>query len=229
MSATTRTGEDGPPGPDQVVHVALDRAPPHRLRTHARATVLLVVLAVVVSGVAYPWVMTEIAQVLSPQSATGSLISHNGTIIGSSLVAQNLSHLNLFWARPSMNDYNTTLGYEEPYGPSDPALLAYLNETIAYMVADWNWSMNTTLPFDLVSPSYSGLDPYEVPAGVLIQVPRVAGAIHNDTGGSFDSLVTNVTGLVNRYTEPALGRLIGVPIVNVMLLDLALVESPWWG
>lgn len=229
MSAPRETSAEALAAGPEVQHVTLDASPPHRLRTHVRATVVLLVLAIVLTGFVYPWVVTGIAQLATPASANGSLLYENGTIVGSTWVGQNFSHLNLFWDRPSMNDYNTTVGYKQPPGPSDPALLTYLNETIAYMIQDWNWSMNVTLPFDLVSPSYTGFDPYVVPAGVLIQVSRVAGAIHNDTGGSFDDLVTNLTALVNQHIEQPVGGIIGVPIVNVVTLDLALTESPWWG
>lgn len=230
MSGPKETSSDVRENPPEIARVSLDRSPPHRPRTHARATIVLIVLVIAVSGFLYPWVVTGIAQLASPGTANGSLLYENGTVVGSSLVGQNLSHLNLFWDRPSMSDYNTTVGdLSNLAGPSDPALLAYLNETIAYMIQDWNWSMNVLLPFDLISPSYTGFDPFVVPAGVLIQVSRVAGAIHNDTGRSFDDLVTNLTGLVNQYIEHPIGGIIGVPIVNVVNLDLALVESPWWG
>ncbi len=223
-----RSTDTGPATPE-ISRVVLDRSPPHGLRTHVRATVIVVVLVVVIGGLVYPAVVTGIAQLLTPGSANGSLIYENGTVVGSELVGQNISSLNLFWERPSMNDYNTTVGYEEPNGSTDPGLLAYLNVTIAYMIQDWNWSMNVTLPFDLISPSYSGFDPYVAPAGLLIQVSRVAGAIHNATQGSFDDLVTNLTALVNQHIEQPIGGIIGTAVVNVVSLDVALIESPWWG
>lgn len=213
----------------EVHRAVLDQTPPHRLRTHVRATVILVVLTIVVAGVLYPAIVTGIAQLATPGSANGSLVYENGTLVGSQLVAQNFSKPNLFWDRPSMNDYNTTNGYETPAGPTDPALAAYLNETAAYMRAEWNWSVNATLPLDLIAPSYSGTDPFVEPAGVLIQVPRIAGAIHNETGGSFDELVNNLTALVNRYIEQPIGGVIGTPVVNVVDLDVALIEASWWG
>ena len=216
--------------PAEIPRARPNLAPPYRMRTHVRATVVFLALMVVVVGVVYPFIVTEFAQFTTPGSANGSLLYENGTVVGSSLIAQNIHHLNLFWGRPSMNDYNTTVGAATNIsGPSDPALLTYLNETRAFMLKDWNWSPNVTLPIDLVSPPYSGFDPYVVPAGVLIQVSRVAGAIHNDTHGSFVDLVGNVTGLVNQYIEEPMGGLIGVAVVNVMNLDLALIQSPWWG
>ena len=229
MSAPKETSQNALTTPPEVERVTLDRSPPHRMRTHVRATVLFIVLSVVVLCLAYPGIVTGIAQLTTPGSANGSLIYENGTVIGSSLVAQNVSNLNLFWDRPSMTDYNTTVGYETPPGPSDPALLAYLNETIAYMIQEWNWSANVTLPFDLVSPSYSGFDPFVAPAGALIQVSRVAGAIHNDTNGSFNDLVTNVTALLNQYIEEPIGGVVGTPVENVMNLDVALMDESWWG
>ena len=230
MRGPKETTPESLSGAAEVQRVALDQTPAHRARTHVRSALVLVALAIVLVGVVYPWVVTGIAQVTTPGSANGSLIYENGTVVGSWLVGQNVSHLNLFWDRPSMNDYNTTVAVATNIsGPSDPALLVYLNETIAYMVADWNWSANVTLPFDLVSPSYSGFDPYVAPAGVLIQVSRVAGAIHNDTHASFNDLVHNLTALVNQYIEQPLGGFVGTAIVNVMRLDVALMQASWWG
>ncbi|MGI0071949.1 MAG: potassium-transporting ATPase subunit C [Thermoplasmata archaeon] len=192
-------------------------APPaHSARGHVRATVLLVVLTLLVSGFAYPLVLTGIAQLIDPSAANGSLLPDGNQTVGSSLVAQNLSAPYLFWERPSLTDYNTTLGSVVPYGASDPALAAWLNETLAYMREYGNFTVNQTLPFWYVSPSASALDPDLTPEAVLVQVPRVAEA-NNLTIGV-------VTGLVNAHIETSPIPYLGVPYVNVLELDLALVR-----
>ncbi|MGI0140185.1 MAG: potassium-transporting ATPase subunit C [Thermoplasmata archaeon] len=204
----------------------LSTAPPMRLRTHVRATVVILLVGVLALGVAYPVVMTGLAQVLNPSGANGSLVYQNGTLRGSLLVAENTSLPYLFWERVSLTDYNTTLGYEQPPGPTDPALGAWLNETILYLQLNWNLSANSTLPLDLVAPSYSGTDPFLVPAGVLIQIPRVAEAIvTNFTHASFASEVANLTSLVNQYVQNPFLGIVGTPVVNVLSLDIALLNS----
>jgi potassium-transporting ATPase KdpC subunit len=187
--------------------------PAHSGLQHVRATVLFLILSILVSGVAYPAVVTGISEFFDPAVANGSQLYYNGTVVGSSLIAQNTSAPYLFWERPSLTDYNTTLGTDTPPGPTDPALGALLNETIAYMNVAWNFSANHTLPYWLVTPSGSDLDPDLVPEAVLIQVPRVAAATNES--------IAFVTHFVNAHiTNPAIPY-IGVPYVNVLELDLA--------
>ncbi len=188
----------------------------HSNAGHVRATVVFLILMILLSGFVYPYVVTGIAQVIAPGTANGSLLKDpNGTVIGSSLIAQNLSAPYLFWARPSQTDYNTTLGIATDPGPTDPALGELLNETIAYMKVYGNFSVNATLPFWLVAPSASSVDPDLTPEAVLVQVPRVAEA--NNLS------VATVLNLVNAHiTNPVLPFL-GVAYVNVLELDLALI------
>src|SRR5208282_4385502 len=158
MSTSSPTPESPPKEP--AVTRPAPPPPAHSGLQHLRATALFLVLALLVSGVAYPVVVTGIAELVDPAIANGSLLRDpNGTVVGSSLIAQNTSAPYLFWERPSLTDYNTTLGTDTPPGPSDPALGALLNETIAYMDQAWNFSANHTLPDWLVTPSGSDLDP----------------------------------------------------------------------
>ena len=190
----------------------------HGTGVHLRATAIFLVVSLVVTGVAYPLLITGIADVINPSGASGSLLRDpNGTIIGSSLIAQNTSAPYLFWSRPSLTDWNTTLGADTPPGPSDPALGQLLNETINYTEGAWGWSVpkNGTLPFWFIAPSASDIDPDLVPPAVLIQVPRVAAA----TNLSIDFL----THLVNDHTTNPEIPYIGVPYVNVLELDIALL------
>jgi len=200
----------------------------HSLAGHLRAGVGFIVLLVIVSGFAYPALVTEVASVIAPGSAGGSLIHYpNGTVEGSEFLAQNLSAgtlgPSLFWARPSLTDYNTTLGAASPPGPTDPALLALLNETIAWMKLYGNFTVNATLPFWWVSPSASSLDPDVVPQAVLVQVPRVA-ANNNLTVGFLQ-------GLVNAHISQPYLPDVGTAYVNVLELDIVLLEytgNPVW-
>jgi len=194
--------------------------PPQRMRSHVRAAVVIVALSVVVVGLGYPALLVGLADIIAPGTAGGSLLhATNGTVVGSSLVGQNFSRPYLFWDRPSMNDYNTTLAYETPPGPTNPALLALLNETISYMKEYGNFTVNASLPLELVSPSYSGVDPYLTPESVLVQVPRVANATNES--------VANMTAFVNSYITQPLFGFIGPAYVNVVNLDYALVA--WTG
>ena len=160
--------------------------------------------------------MTGVAQLIDPSAANGSLVDYpNGTVAGSALIAQNTDAPYLFWERPSLTDYNTTLGADTPPGPSDPALGALLNETIAYMKQYGNYTVNATLPFWLVAPSASDVDPDLTPEAVLVQVVRVADATNLS--------VEWLTGFVNDHiTNPPVPYL-GVAYVDVLQLDLDLL------
>jgi K+-transporting ATPase ATPase C chain len=174
------------------------------------------VLTLLVTGFIYPLAVTGIVHVVDPSAANGSLLRDaNGTVIGSSLIAQNTDAPYLFWERPSLTDYNTTNGSLTPYGPTDPAMAAWLNETIAYMRLYGNYTVNASLPFWLVSPSASDIDPDLTPQAVLVQVPRVANASHLS--------VSWLTGFVNHQIVDPPVPYLGVPYVNVLELDLALL------
>ena len=199
--------------------------PAHRWTTHARAAGVFLVLSVLVTGLAYPLVVTGIAEEIDPAAANGSLLKcPNGTVVGSADIAQNLSAgalgPGLFWARPSLTDYNTTLGASTPPGPNDPALLALLNETIDWLNSEnatGNTSPTATLPYWWVAPSGSSVDPDLTPGAVLVQVLRVSANTH-----PFQS-IANLTALVNAHiTQPPLPDL-GVPFVNVLELDIDLL------
>jgi potassium-transporting ATPase KdpC subunit len=188
----------------------------HGVFGHVRAAGLFLVLALLVSGVLYPLVVTGIAQAINPAGANGSLLRYpNGTVAGSSLIAQNLSAPYLFWARPSLTDYNMTLGADTPPGPTDPALGALLNETLQYMRQYGNLTVNASLPFWYVAPSASDVDPDLTPEAVLVQVPRVAA--HTNLSIAF------LTGFVNQHITNPPVPFLGVSYVNVLKLDLDLL------
>jgi potassium-transporting ATPase KdpC subunit len=191
-------------------------SPAHRWTTHVRAAVVLIVLTLIMSGFAYPAFVVGVAQVIDPVAANGSLLYYpNGTLAGSALIAQNTSAPYLFWERPSLTDYNMTMGADTPPGPSDPALGALLNETIAYMKEYGNFTVNATLPFWFVSPSASDVDPDLTPEAVLVQVPRVA--------ENTNLTIATVTALVNAHITNPVVPYVGVAFVNVLELDLALL------
>jgi potassium-transporting ATPase KdpC subunit len=193
------------------------RRPPaaHSLAGHARAAGIFLVAMIFVAGFAYPLVVTEIAQLIDPHAANGSLLYHNGTLAGSSLVAQNTDAPYLFWERYSPTDYNNTLGAPTPPGPTQPQLAALIGETLNYTRLYGNLSPNASLPFEWVSPSGSSVDPDLIPDAVLIQVPRVAAATNLS--------ISFLQGFVNKHIVNPMIPFLGVPYVDVLQLDLALL------
>jgi len=213
-AAATETSAAAPPPPRKSEPEVSGRVPPaHSWSTHVRATVLLLVLSILLTGFVYPVVTTEVAQVIDPYAANGSLLYFpNGTVAGSALVAQNTDAPYLFWERPSLTDYNTTLGTSTPPGPSDPALV---NETLSYMAQYGYYTVNASVPFWLVSASGSSVDPDLTPEAVLVQVPRVA--------LNTNLTEANLTALVNAHIVNPDLPFVGVAYVDVLELDLALL------
>jgi potassium-transporting ATPase KdpC subunit len=186
----------------------------HPVLGHLRASLVLLLLTMLLLGLAYPGTITVVAQVVTPWTANGSLITGpNGTVIGSELIAQNLSAPYLFWERPSPVDYNSFNGSPTLLGYSDPALY---NETEGYLQEYGPYAVNASVPEILVTVSGSGLDPDLTPGAILVQIPRIA----NATGLSLPLLQT----VVNAHITPPLDGFIGPYYVNVLKLDLFLVE-----
>jgi potassium-transporting ATPase KdpC subunit len=211
------TPPDGTAAPPPVPVPSRRKVPRvHSLGVHVRATVLFLALSVLMSGFAYPAVVVAVAQVIEPDTANGSLLHYpNGTVAGSALIAQNTSTSYLFWSRPSLTDYNTTLGADTPPGPTDPALGQLLNETLNYTRQYGNFTVNATLPFWFVAPSASSLDPDLTPAAVLVQIPRVS---------EYSNLsIAFLTNFVNDHIQNSVLPYVGVPYVDVLQLDLDLL------
>jgi K+-transporting ATPase ATPase C chain len=179
------------------------------------AIVSLVVLSVV-TGLAYPALVTAIAQVVFPRQANGSLIVKDGKTVGSTLIGQPFDDPKYFWGRPSATSpfpYNAAASSGSNQGPTNPALLdAVKGRVDALRAADPG---NTApVPVDLVTASGSGLDPHISPAAALYQVGRVAKARKLEESA--------VRQLVEQHTEGRQLGFLGEPRVNVLTLNLAL-------
>jgi potassium-transporting ATPase KdpC subunit len=177
-----------------------------------RATVIFLVATALLAGIAYPAVLAGFAAVVAPVSAAGGpVLEQNGTAVASALIGQNITNDSLFWLRPSLTDYNATVGSgESPFGPTDPAL----QNLTRYYIRLYGLG-NTTAPLEIISNSESGFDPDVAPAGVLAQVPRVAA--HTQLSQS------SLTALVEAHITPPLLGFLGAPYVDVITLDLDLL------
>jgi potassium-transporting ATPase KdpC subunit len=193
-----------------------------------RPALLMIVVMTIVTGLAYPLGMTGIAEVLFPHQANGSLITKNGTVIGSSLIGQNFATDKYFHGRPSAttepDPKDPTKSDPVPYaadnssgsnlGPTSKALIQRVQADTARLQKE---NPSVPVPVDLVTTSASGLDPDITPAAAYFQVPRVAKARNM----SEDTLKA----LVAAHVEGRVLGLIGEPHVNVLELNLALDGS----
>jgi len=64
---------------------------------HLRAAIVSLVLLSVVTGIAYPAIVTAIAQAVFPRQANGSLIVKDGKPVGSALIGQPFDDPKYFW------------------------------------------------------------------------------------------------------------------------------------
>jgi K+-transporting ATPase ATPase C chain len=186
------------------------------MRLLLRNTLILFFALAVVTGLAYPALLTVVAQRLLPEQASGSLVTRKGAVVGSRLIGQPFSGPRYFWGRPSATAetaYNGVASGGSNLGPTNEALLQAVRERMAALTAS-DPANAAPIPVDLVTASASGLDPQISPAAARWQVPRVARA----RGIPEDRLVQ----LVAEHTEgPTLG-ILGAARVNVLELNLAL-------
>jgi len=178
-------------------------------------------LLTLLTGVAYPLLVTGLAQVIFPAQAHGSLIRmEDGTIQGSALIGQPFDDPKYFWGRLSATGgqpYNAAASSGSNYSVLNENLFMAANDRIqALQAADPG---NTQpIPVDLVTASGSGLDPHISPAAALYQAPRVARV--RGLGGEV------VRQLVLQHVEEPFLGFMGEARVNVLELNLALDAVP---
>jgi K+-transporting ATPase ATPase C chain len=185
-----------------------------------RPAVTLFVVLSLITGLAYPLLVTGVAQVAFADEANGSLIERDGQVIGSRLIGQAFSEPRHFWSRPSATApmaYNAGSSSGSNLGPLNPALADAVQARIAALRAA-DPGNTAPVPVDLVTASGSGLDPHISRAAADYQAARVAKA-----RGWPEA---RVRALIERHTEgPWLGFL-GEARVNVLDLNLALDSTP---
>ena len=183
-----------------------------------KPAILITILFTVLTGILYPLAVTGIAQGIFPRQANGSLIEHNGKVIGSELIGQNISKPEYFHPRPSAagNGYDAANSSGSNLGPTNQALADRLTKDAAQFRKD-NPDFTGPIPSDAITASASGLDPEITPANAMAQSARVAKA----RGVSADA----VAKLVADNTQQRDLGVLGEPRVNVLKLNLALDSS----
>ncbi|MFT3687809.1 potassium-transporting ATPase subunit KdpC [Paenirhodobacter sp.] len=178
--------------------------------TQLRPALVILVAMTVLTGLAYPLAMTGIAQVIAPDTATGSLIRRDGRAIGSALIAQRFMGAGYLHPRPSAGNYDPMSSGGSNLGPTSAALAA----AVAARRTEWETANGGTAPVDAVTSSGSGLDPHISPANARGQAARIAAARGVPTA--------EVLRIVTDHIETRWLGLYGEPHVNVLLTNLAL-------
>jgi K+-transporting ATPase ATPase C chain len=183
-----------------------------------RTSIGMLALLTLITGVAYPLLVTGVAQLAFRDRANGSLMVRDGRVIGSRLLGQSFDDPQYFWGRLSATSppYNAGASSGSNLGPTNDALATAAQARIdALHAADPE--NDAPVPVDLVTASASGLDPDISPAAALYQARRVARARGLDPA--------RVRRLVEDHVEPRTLGIFGEPRVNVLLLNLALDEQ----
>ncbi|WP_414508176.1 potassium-transporting ATPase subunit KdpC [Streptomyces sp. NEAU-L66] len=191
----------------------------------------------VVCGVLYPLVVTGVAQAAFPHKANGSEVSHQGKVVGSSLIGQRydkgkdkdgnpVPDLRYFQPRPSAGlgsnkangvntQYDLQVSGASNLGATNTDLIKAVKERRQWVSVTYGVP-ESKVPADAVTSSGSGLDPDISPAYAQLQAATVARRNHVPAG--------TVDKLVKEHTDGRTLGFLGEPRVNVLELNIALKE-----
>ena len=179
--------------------------------------ILYTIVTTVLLGIGYPLLITALAQLVNKDKANGQLITHNGTVIGSRILAQPFTGPEYFHPRPSAagtNGYAADNSSGSNYGPTNQKLVERVAGDVKTLQGE---NPGKPIPVDMVTASGSGLDPHITPANAEFQIPRIAKARSIPEA--------DLAKLVAAHTEGRQYRLFGEPRVNVLALNLVLDEK----
>jgi K+-transporting ATPase ATPase C chain len=186
------------------------------MNSQLRPALVIFTLLSVITGLAYPLLVTGISHATMPEQANGSILQVQGKDAGSSLIGQNFSEPHYFWGRPSATGpmaYNAGGSSGSNLGPTNPALLDAVKARVEALKKA-HPDQSAAIPVDLVTASASGLDPHISIAAAQYQLERVAAArkLSGDKVGK----------LLAENTEGRQFGVFGEPRVNVLKLNMAL-------
>ena len=165
-------------------------------------------------GLVYPLLTILIGRYLCPYQAGGSLLTINGQVVGSSLIAQKFKSDQYFHSRSSATNYNAAASGGGNLDLGDIILYEKTRGKIKEVVEKNGIPLRTKIPADMVFSSASGLDPHISMENVLLQMPRVA-----KERNLSKKIIRN---LINEYFDADFVGIWGVGGVNVLKLNLAL-------
>jgi potassium-transporting ATPase KdpC subunit len=178
---------------------------------------LAIVVITAVFGLAYPLLVTGLAQVAFPGRANGSQVERDGTLVGSRLLGQDFRGApRYFQPRPSTGtSYDAAATAFTNLGPNSRAARdTFAASLAAYRKREGRYADVRRVPVDAVTSSGSGVDPHISPANAAIQAHRVAAVRRLP--------LKRIQRLIAEHTDGRSLGVLGEPGVNVLELNLAL-------
>lgn len=189
------------------------------LARQSLAALRLLLVMTVLLGVGYPAAVWAAGQALGDR-ADGQPVRLDGTVVGSRLIGQQFEGDEWFVPRPSASDYDPLASGPSNLGPSNPDLLALIDERRSEVAAREGVA-ESEVPPDALTASASGLDPQISPAYARLQAPRVAAA--NGIP------LADVERMVVEHTDGRSLGFLGEAGVNVLELNLAVARAAHGG
>ncbi len=187
------------------------------MKQEIRTGIFMVLFFTIITGIAYPLLITGLAQAIFPWQANGSqLTGRDGQAIGSRNIGQNFQLPKYFWGRPSATaeqPYNASSSGGSNLSVLNPELTNQVKKHIIH-ISEADPTIKQPIPVDLITSSASGLDPHISLEAALIQVNRVAFARKLPE--------KQVRDLVLGHLEKPFPGILGESRVNVLLLNIDL-------
>jgi K+-transporting ATPase ATPase C chain len=186
------------------------------MKTISTALRIFLILTLL-TGIAYPLMVTGITQLAFPSKANGSLLVHQNRVVGSKWIGQRFDSSAYFMSRPSAIAYGTLPSGGSNLGLTSSKLQAQVAVRKRQFLTANGLSEKTVVPSEMLFASASGLDPHISPESARLQVNRIAGARRLNAVQK-QTLIQ----LIEQHTEKPSFHCLGEERVNVLLLNLSL-------
>jgi len=187
------------------------------MKTQLIISIKIFAVLTVLCGIAYPLLVTGIAQLAFPEKSNGSLIVQGNKVMGSELIGQKFDSIIYFSSRPSATNYNPMPSGGSNFGPTSQKLRQLVDDRKAQFAESNQLSVSENIPSEMLLASASGLDPHISPKAALLQVERISKARNLN---EIQKNKLNV--LVDSMRESPQFGVFGDDRVNVLLLNLEL-------